>query len=139
MGSLQFLLWLAESESNPIFTHCLQAAVWQELKRPPDGVRRQLPCGVAALACQAARGGLASPSSLTISLYINLADRGTGTPTMPVSLHTHSWYSLLEGVTGIEALLQRAAALGYSSLALTDSNNLYGVVAFTELAHRYGV
>ena len=58
---------------------------------------------------------------------------------MPVSLHTHSWYSLLEGVTGIEALLERSAALGQGTLALTDTNNLYGAVAFTELAHRYGI
>jgi DNA-directed DNA polymerase III PolC len=58
---------------------------------------------------------------------------------MPVSLHTHSSYSLLEGVTGIEALVQRAAALGHGTLALTDSNNLYGAVTFTELAHHYGV
>jgi hypothetical protein len=29
---------------------------------------------------------------------------------MPVSLHTHSWYSLLEGVSSPEALLPRRAA-----------------------------
>src|SRR5262249_50317253 len=58
---------------------------------------------------------------------------------MPVSLHTHSWYSLLEGVTSIEGLVDRAAASGYRALALTDSNNLYGAVRFTELAHRHGI
>src|SRR5215472_13207481 len=58
---------------------------------------------------------------------------------MPVSLHTHSWYSLLEGVTGIEALLERAAACGYGALALTDTNNLYGAVAFAEQARRQGI
>ncbi|HEV3262179.1 MAG TPA: DNA polymerase III subunit alpha [Gemmataceae bacterium] len=58
---------------------------------------------------------------------------------MPVPLHTHSWYSLLEGVAAPEALLERAAACGYTALALTDTNNLYGAVPFTERAHQYGV
>jgi DNA-directed DNA polymerase III PolC len=58
---------------------------------------------------------------------------------MPVLLHTHSWYSLLEGVASPETLLRRAADCGYTALALTDTNNLYGAVAFTELAHRHGV
>jgi DNA-directed DNA polymerase III PolC len=58
---------------------------------------------------------------------------------MPASLHTQSWYSLLEGVSSPAALLERAAACGYTALALTDTNNLYGAVAFAEQAHGYGV
>src|SRR4051812_37923477 len=58
---------------------------------------------------------------------------------MPVSLHTHSWYSLLEGVSSLEALLRRAVEGGHTALALTDTNNLYGVVPFTERAARQGV
>jgi DNA-directed DNA polymerase III PolC len=58
---------------------------------------------------------------------------------MPVPLHVHSWYSLLEGISSPEALLQRAAACGYPALALTDSNNLYGAVAFAARAHKYGI
>src|SRR5882672_7231453 len=58
---------------------------------------------------------------------------------MPVSLHTHSWYSLLEGVSSPEALLERAAAAGYDSLALTDTNNLYGATTFVEAARRQGI
>ena len=58
---------------------------------------------------------------------------------MPVSLHTHSWYSLLEGTSGPEALLARALAGGHTSLALTDTNNLYGAVAFADAAARLGV
>jgi DNA polymerase III alpha subunit len=57
----------------------------------------------------------------------------------PCSLHTHSWYSLLEGVSSPDALLARAAACGYVSLALTDTNNLYGAVQFVEAARRHGV
>jgi DNA-directed DNA polymerase III PolC len=58
---------------------------------------------------------------------------------MPVSLHTHSWYSLLEGVSSPEALLARAAVAGYSALALTDTNNLYGAVAFKDKATPHDV
>jgi DNA-directed DNA polymerase III PolC len=58
---------------------------------------------------------------------------------MPVSLHTHSWYSLLEGVSSLEVLLRRASAGGHQALALTDTNNLYGVVPFVELAARHGI
>src|SRR5438874_3184183 len=58
---------------------------------------------------------------------------------MPVSLHTHSWYSLLEGVSSPERLLDRATVCGHRALALTDTNNLYGAVPFVELARRRGI
>ena len=56
-----------------------------------------------------------------------------------VPLHVHSHFSLLEGVDAPDALLARAAICGYSALALTDSNNLYGAVAFTEASRHHGV
>jgi DNA-directed DNA polymerase III PolC len=58
---------------------------------------------------------------------------------MPVALHTHSWYSLLEAVPSPEMLLARAATCGYAAVALTDTNNLYGAVPFTELARQRGI
>src|SRR5437899_1781554 len=54
-------------------------------------------------------------------------------------LHVHSYYSLLEGVDSLNTLLRRAAACSYRTLALTDSNNLYGAVAFIEAARKHGV
>src|SRR5262249_31273620 len=56
-----------------------------------------------------------------------------------VHLHVHSWYSLLEAASSPAALLDRAAACGYTALALTDTNNLYGGMAFVEEAVRFGV
>ncbi|MCS7167648.1 MAG: DNA polymerase III subunit alpha [Gemmatales bacterium] len=56
-----------------------------------------------------------------------------------VALHVHSWYSLLEGVDAPQRLLERAAQCGYSALAFTDTNNLYGAVAIQDLAWQYGV
>ncbi len=58
---------------------------------------------------------------------------------MPVSLHTHSWYSLLEATASPAALLQRAASCGYRTLALTDTNNLYGAMHFVKEAKHLDV
>ena len=54
-------------------------------------------------------------------------------------LHVHSWYSMLEWASSPETLLKRAAACGYTHLALTDTNNLYGAIAFVQEAVRHGV
>jgi DNA-directed DNA polymerase III PolC len=58
---------------------------------------------------------------------------------VPVLFHVHSWYSLLEGASSPDALLRRAKACGYSALALTDTNNLYGCVSFAELAKQHEI
>src|SRR5262245_926759 len=58
---------------------------------------------------------------------------------MSVSLHTHSWYSFLEGVSSPATLVARAVEGGHTALALTDTNNLCGVVPFAELAAQAGL
>src|SRR5881275_744473 len=45
-------------------------------------------------------------------------------------LHTHSHFSLLEGVPAPGALVARARQFKMTSLALTDHNALYGAVEF---------
>ena len=45
-------------------------------------------------------------------------------------LHTHSHYSLLEALPKIPDLVKKAKLSGMSSLALTDSGNLYGAIEF---------
>ncbi|MFN8580917.1 MAG: PHP domain-containing protein [Gemmatimonadaceae bacterium] len=49
-------------------------------------------------------------------------------------LHCHSVFSLLEGASEPEALLARAKALGLPALALTDRDDLGGVVRFAQTA-----
>src|SRR5215208_6980447 len=49
-----------------------------------------------------------------------------------VELHCHSAYSLLDGAALPEALVQRAAELGYPALALTDHDELGGAVRFAQ-------
>ncbi len=45
-------------------------------------------------------------------------------------LHTHSHYSLLDGLPKIGELLDCAKELGMDSIALTDHGNMYGAVEF---------
>lgn len=45
-------------------------------------------------------------------------------------LHVHSHYSLLDGLSKIDELVNRAKELGMDSLALTDHGVMYGVIPF---------
>ncbi|HLB50926.1 MAG TPA: DNA polymerase III subunit alpha [Patescibacteria group bacterium] len=54
-------------------------------------------------------------------------------------LHTHSHYSLLDGLSKIDELLDRAKALGMDALALTDHGSLYGAVEFAMKAKEKGI
>ncbi len=54
-------------------------------------------------------------------------------------LRIHSWFSLLHSTVTVEALVDRAAVAGMTSLALTDFNALYGAVAFGRACHARAV
>ncbi len=54
-------------------------------------------------------------------------------------LHTHSHYSLLDGLAKIDELVARTKELGMSSIALTDHGALYGIVEFYKKAKKAGV
>ncbi|HEX6535333.1 MAG TPA: DNA polymerase III subunit alpha [Gemmatimonadaceae bacterium] len=56
-----------------------------------------------------------------------------------VELHCHSAFSLLDGASPPDVLVARAVALGYHALALTDHDDLGGIVAFAQAAHEAGV
>jgi error-prone DNA polymerase len=56
-----------------------------------------------------------------------------------VELHCHSYFSFLDGASSPEALVERAATLGYRALALTDHNGLYGAIRFWQAAMRRGI
>ena len=47
-----------------------------------------------------------------------------------VHLHTHSHYSLLDGLAKIDNLVNYAKELGMKALALTDHGSLYGIIEF---------
>lgn len=54
-------------------------------------------------------------------------------------LHCHSNFSFSDGVSDPSDLVRRAAELGYSALAITDHNGLYGAVRFAEAARSFSV
>ncbi|MGZ9188491.1 MAG: PHP domain-containing protein, partial [Nitrospira sp.] len=56
-----------------------------------------------------------------------------------VHLHTHSSYSPMWGVPTLEGLCQAARAQGQDTLALTDTNGLYGAIGFLEVARHEGL
>lgn len=56
-----------------------------------------------------------------------------------VHLQVHSAYSLHYGTRRIEELVEEAAKQGYTALALTDINNLYGVHRFIAACKERGV
>jgi DNA polymerase-3 subunit alpha len=56
-----------------------------------------------------------------------------------VHLHVHSHYSLLDGLSKIDGLLDRAKELGMKSLALTDHGNMYGSLEFYQKACERGI
>jgi error-prone DNA polymerase len=56
-----------------------------------------------------------------------------------IELHAHSAFSFGAGAMAPEALVSRAAELGYSALALTDTTDLGGAIRFTLEAERVGI
>src|SRR6478752_5556897 len=58
---------------------------------------------------------------------------------MYVELHAASAFSFLDGASLPEALIDRAAALGYPTLALLDRDGVYGAPRFFLAARRAGI
>jgi DNA polymerase III subunit alpha len=54
-------------------------------------------------------------------------------------LHTHSHYSLLQGLPRISALVEAAKKDGQTALALTDNGNLYGAIDFYKTCKKNGI
>jgi len=56
-----------------------------------------------------------------------------------VHLHTHSHYSLLDGLGKVDEILDRAQELGMNAMALTDHGNMYGAVEWCVMAKDRGI
>jgi len=74
-----------------------------------------------------------SPDSFT-SVYIRYP-----MPNQYVELHCHSALSLLDGASLPESLADRAAELGYPALAITDHDEMGGVVRFGTACATLGI
>ena len=51
-----------------------------------------------------------------------------------VHLHVHTQYSILDGLSDIKTMFERARELGMPALAITDHGNMYGVKEFFKWA-----
>ncbi len=47
-----------------------------------------------------------------------------------VHLHVHTHYSIMDAISQIRPLFERAKELGMPALAITDHSNMYGVKEF---------
>jgi DNA polymerase-3 subunit alpha len=56
-----------------------------------------------------------------------------------VHLHLHSEFSLVDGVVRIQRLMEAVAESGMPAVALTDENNLFGMVRFYKAAMAKGI
>lgn len=56
-----------------------------------------------------------------------------------VNLHTHSHFSLLDGLARINDLVQRAKGFGMPAVALTDHGALYGAIEFYKSCKAAGI
>ncbi|HEY4477742.1 MAG TPA: DNA polymerase III subunit alpha [Candidatus Paceibacterota bacterium] len=56
-----------------------------------------------------------------------------------IHLHTHSHYSLLDGLSKVENIVKIAKEAGMPAIALTDHGNMYGAIEFYKECKKAGV
>ncbi len=56
-----------------------------------------------------------------------------------IHLHTHSHYSLLDGLSKIEVMVKIAKEAGMPAIALTDHGNMYGAIEFYKECKKAGI
>jgi DNA polymerase-3 subunit alpha len=56
-----------------------------------------------------------------------------------VHLHTHSHYSLLDGLSKVDALVKQTKALGQEAIAITDHGVMYSAIEFYKAARKQGI
>ncbi len=56
-----------------------------------------------------------------------------------VHLHVHSEYSLLDGLSSVKSIAERAAELGQPAIALTDHGVMFGAIEFYQACRRANI
>ena len=56
-----------------------------------------------------------------------------------VHLHLHTEYSLLDGATHVDELVERAQQLGMRAVGITDHGNMFGAVTFHDVCREKGI
>ena len=83
-------------------------------------------------------------SKKTDALHAALSEKGgpsgaAGDTSRFVHLHVHSAFSLLEGALPLKQVIDLAAGDHQPALAVTDRNNLFGALEFSEKAAKEGI
>ena len=69
-----------------------------------------------------------------------MGENSNGSPTLKfVHLRCHSAFSLLEGALRIEQIVKYAKADGMPAVGISDTNNLFGALEFSEKAAKAGI
>ncbi len=55
-----------------------------------------------------------------------------------VHLHVHSYYSMLDGMSSISGLIDKAQADGMPAIALTDHGSMFGIKEFYDYVRCIG-
>ncbi|QJC34112.1 DNA polymerase III subunit alpha [Enterobacteriaceae endosymbiont of Donacia cinerea] len=56
-----------------------------------------------------------------------------------IHLHVHSDYSIKDGLAKIKQLVQKSVLLNMPAMAITDLNNIFGLVKFYKISHKLGL
>jgi len=56
-----------------------------------------------------------------------------------IHLHVHTQYSILDGASKIDKLINKTKELGMKSIAITDHGNMFGVMDFVSEANKAGI
>ena len=56
-----------------------------------------------------------------------------------VHLHVHSYYSILDGMSTISGLVDKASKSGMNAIALTDHGNMFGAIDFYKTMRKEGI
>jgi DNA polymerase-3 subunit alpha len=54
-------------------------------------------------------------------------------------LHVHTQYSILDGASNIQLLIDKVKTLGMEAIAITDHGNMFGVKEFHNSATKKGI
>lgn len=54
-------------------------------------------------------------------------------------LHLHTQYSILDGASNVDLLMERVSEAGMNAVAITDHGNMYGVMHFFNAAKKRGI
>src|SRR5262245_17901021 len=120
----------------PRATQCVSAA---EQRAGPGRIRAERGRDVTVKNSQGDRGQQRLPRARALLCVCPLCPRFPFVSSFYIELHAASAFSFLQGASLPEALVDRAAELGYPAIALLDRDGVYGLPRFHKAALAAGI